>query len=78
MAKKARIEILIDPETLEYQLTIDYVKLKHIHAVCSDILRRIEANEFDRDDLIVGEEEGQDEGEDGADESATDILSLID
>lgn len=57
MAKNEKLEILIDPETLEYQLDIKYVKISHIRAVCEDIIRRIDEGQFHRPDLVVDPED---------------------
>ena len=72
MAKTEKLEILIDSETLEYQIDIEYCSVNHIREVCEDIIRRIDNGEFHRPDLIVP---SKDEDEERNEEK--DLLDFI-
>lgn len=71
--KKETLEIIIDSDTLEYELNIEYCSLKNLRMVLSDIIERIDDGDFNHPDLIVNEDE---EDEDNI--SIDDILRSLD
>jgi hypothetical protein len=47
-----KLEITIDPETLEYQLDIHMMKLSHMEIVLEDILKKIKEGKLTAEENI--------------------------
>jgi hypothetical protein len=54
-----RVEILIDPDTLEYQVDLHSCNLGHIYTVLKSFVERIEAGDFGENVVVTEEDSGR-------------------
>ena len=54
-----RIEVLIDPETLEYRLDMNLVNMGHLYCVLQDIIQKIENTEMGDNVTFTESESGR-------------------